>query len=225
MHLMPEPIALLHGLRQGDDAAFQGLIQQYQHSFQRVARNVVSNEADVEDVLQDTWMGILIGAKRFEGRSSLKTWAYTILTYRARACRSRERKYAWTFKGAGSSYVNSEGERVERDVLDTDPRHSGDPRSIPLQCHEESPERLLLSKELLGQILSAVEGLPSRQKQVFILRHLQHLVAKEVCNILSISETNQRVLLHRARVTVRRALERNYGDSSCSSATPTPMGR
>ena len=81
MQPMPEPMALLQGLRQGDDLAFQRLIQQYQHSFQRVARNVVSNEADVEDDLQNTWMGILIGAKRFEGRSSLKTWVYTILTY------------------------------------------------------------------------------------------------------------------------------------------------
>jgi len=190
--------ALVAGLRAGDEAAFRALIDMYHAMLVRVARMYVSTQAVAEEVAQETWLAVLEGIGRFEGRSSLKTWLFRILTNRAKTRGIRE----------GRSLPFSSLEPDEP-AVDAERFHGGDHAwpghwSAP---PSQFPEERLLAGETREVIERAIEALPPTQRTVISLRDIEGWSADEVCNALTLSETNQRVLLHRARSAVRAALE------------------
>ncbi len=197
---------LVSALRRGEEAAFVELINRYQSVLKRVARIYVSSPAVVEEVVQETWLGVLQGIHRFEGRSSLKTWIFTILANRARTRGERESRSV-PFSALVSEEASGSDAAVDpeqfRDAADQWPGHW----RTPLRKWGSSPESQLLSAEAMSHLQKAIDALPQAQKLVVNLRDVKEWSAEEVCNVLHITETNQRVLLHRGRSKVRRALE------------------
>jgi RNA polymerase sigma-70 factor (ECF subfamily) len=193
--------AILARLLAGDEQAFAELVSAHQGSLLRLARTFVSDLGSAEEVVQETWLGVLKGLKSFEGRSSLKTWIFRILVNRARSRGARDGR-TLTF-----SALQEEG----GDGADLMDRFSAEGRWThpPSLWPEENPEALLLRSETQNCLLGAVDGLPPAQRAVVTLRDVEGVAAAEVCNILAISETNQRVLLHRARTRVRATLEKH----------------
>jgi RNA polymerase sigma-70 factor (ECF subfamily) len=198
---------LLAALRRGDEAAFEVLIDRYQHSLLRVAMIYVPNRAVAEEVVQETWLGLLRSLNRFEGRASLKTWIFRILTNCARRRGVREAR------SVPFSTLDSYGSDTEEHSVDPDrflpADHAQWPGhwATPPQSWGGIPENHLLSQETRAQIEAAIEALPETQRLVINMRDVVGLSADEVCHELGISDANQRVLLHRARSKVRRALE------------------
>jgi RNA polymerase sigma-70 factor (ECF subfamily) len=192
---------LVQALRNRDEAAFASLLDRYSSSMARVARLYVRSSAVADEVVQETWLAVIEGIERFEGRSSLKTWIFRILTNIAKTRAEREGRTL-----PFSAFADAEdGPSVEPDrFLDAShpiwPHHwSSPPRSFP--------EERLLQSETLGVVERAIDTLPPAQQAVITLRDVDGWSSEEVRNALSLSETNQRVLLHRARSKVRRALE------------------
>ncbi len=196
----------LEALRNGDERAFASLVDRYYGSLLRLAMAYVPSRAVAEEVVQETWVGVLEGLSRFEGRSSLKTWVFRILANRAKTRGKRERRYEPMGLG-GDSGDNPEGPPVDPDRFLKSGYFVDHWVSQPNAWEDETPERILLSKETRAQIEKAIEALPPTQRQVITLRDIEEVSSQEVCNILDITETNQRVLLHRARSKVRRTLE------------------
>lgn len=196
----------LEALRNGDERAFASLVDRYYGSLLRLAMAYVPSRAVAEEVVQETWVGVLEGLSCFEGRSSLKTWIFRILTNRAKTRGQRERRYEPMGLG-GDSGDNPDGPAVDPDRFLKSGYFVDHWVSQPNAWEDETPERLLLSKETRAQIEKAIEALPPTQRQVITLRDIEEVSSQEVCNILDITETNQRVLLHRARSMVRRTLE------------------
>lgn len=190
--LQAEEIKLVEALRRGDERAFEQLIRMYQAGLVRVARMYVSSRSVAEEVVQETWLAVLNGIDRFEGRSSLKTWLFRIVANRAKTRGEREGRSV-PFSALGDGEPAVEPERFAQ----------GEWASPPLDW----PEDRLLGDETLRVIEEAIELLPDGQRAVITLRDLQGWTAEEVRNALDLSETNQRVLLHRGRSKVRRALE------------------
>jgi RNA polymerase sigma-70 factor (ECF subfamily) len=203
----PPPVEerrLVDGLRAGDESAFTRLVHEYGPSMLRVARMFVSSRAVAEEVVQEAWVGVLNGIGRFEGRSSLKTWIFRILTNTAKTRAVREGR-SIPFSALGSE--DEEGGAVDADrFLGDDTRFPGH-WAAPPQRWEAQPERSLLSSEALQLIEREIAKLPPNQAIVVTMRDVEGFDAEEVRNALDISETNQRVLLHRARTKLRRALE------------------
>jgi RNA polymerase sigma-70 factor (ECF subfamily) len=164
-----------------------------------VARSFVRTDALAEEVVQDTWLAVLRGLDRFEGRSSLKTWIFHILVNRARTRAVREARTIPFSSLAGAEA--HEGAAVDPALFDGDGRWA----RRPLQL-DTDPERHLLAGELRGRLLDAVAELPEGQRAVIALRDLAGVPSEEVCDLLGVSAVNQRVLLHRARTRVRAAL-------------------
>ena len=202
----PEELRLLERLRGGDEAAFASLVDRHHNALLRLAMAYVSDRSVAEEVVQETWIGVLEGLDRFEGRSSLKTWIFRILTNKAKTRGVRESRHV-SFSPVGASEEDSDEPAVDPARF----RSTGywvDHWAVPpSKWDEETPEKLLLSKESGMHIEKAIDALPSSQKQVLVMRDVEGLSSEEVCNILGLSETNQRVLLHRARSRARRALE------------------
>ena len=196
----------LEALRNGDERAFASLVDRYYGSLLRLAMAYVPSRAVAEEVVQETWVGVLEGLSCFEGRSSLKTWIFRILTNRAKTRGQRERRYEPMGLG-GDSGDNLDGPAVDPDRFLKSGYFVDHWVSQPNAWEDETPEQLLLSKETRAQIEKAIEALPPTQRQVITLRDIEEVSSQEVCNILDITETNQRVLLHRARSKVRRTLE------------------
>jgi RNA polymerase sigma-70 factor, ECF subfamily len=203
-----EESALLDALRRGDEDAFTRLVGEHHASLRRVARLYVANGAIADEVVQDTWLGVIRGIWAFEGRSSLKTWIFRILVNRARTRAVRESRSA-PFTGTLSAESGAEPEpsvSPEHFLSGDDspaPGHWVRPRLDP----GSSPERNLLSKELRERLRTVIDALPSNLRIVLWLRDVEGWSSEEVCSALAIQETNQRVLLHRARSRVRAALE------------------
>lgn len=197
-----EELRLLAALRVGDEAAFASLVERYHPSLVRLALSYVGDRAVAEEVAQETWLGVLEGLGRFEGRSSLKTWLFRILTNIAKTRAEREGRSVPFSRLAGQ---DGEGEPA----VEPDRFLAGRWASLPSRW-SELPESRLLARETVERIRQAIEALPSTQRAVITLRDVEGWSAEEVCNVLSLSETNQRVLLHRARSKVRRALERYF---------------
>jgi RNA polymerase sigma-70 factor, ECF subfamily len=190
---------LVAALRAGDEQAFMELVDRYGPSMLRLARTFVSSRAIAEEVVQETWLGVLRGIGRFEGRSSLKTWIFRILANVARTKGERESR---SFPFSSLEQAGSDEPSVDPDRFD-----SGGGWSSPPATWEDVPEDRLLSRETLASIDDAIATLPPAQRTVITLRDVNGWTSDEVCNVLDISETNQRVLLHRARSKVRRELE------------------
>ena len=211
MHDAPEVIdadaVLLEGLRAGDEAAFTELVDRYSSSMLRVARMYVPSQAVAEEVVQETWLGVLTGLERFEGRSSLKTWLFRILVNRARTRGERERRTVPFATLAGREAEGEDPAVGPERFLPADHDRWPHHWASPPERWDESPERSLQSAETLRVVRDAIEQLPPMQRLVITMRDLEGWDSEEVRNALDISETNQRVLLHRARSKVRTALE------------------
>jgi len=168
----------------------------------RIALMYVSSRAVAEEVVQETWLAVFTGLERFEGRSTLKTWLFRILTNKAKTRGQREGRTLPFSALAADRDEEATAVDVDR-FLGPDNRHAGHwaapPRGVP--------EERLLAGEARAKIEAAIDALPPNQRTVITLRDVEGLSAEEACNILGVSETNQRVLLHRARSKVRAALE------------------
>ncbi|HEX8275802.1 MAG TPA: sigma-70 family RNA polymerase sigma factor [Longimicrobiaceae bacterium] len=206
----PEPSAeellLARALRHRDEAAFDGALDRLHSPMLRLAQVFVRSREDAEEVVQDTWLAALSGIERFQGRSSLKTWLFRILVNRARTRGKREARTV-AFSALAASGEGGTGEPRDDAQLGEIPR-AGTELFLSEDAHRtrNGPEDELLAAELRAQIESAVGGLPTRQREVVTLRDLEGWSAEEVCELLGLSEANQRVLLHRARVRVRDAI-------------------
>jgi RNA polymerase sigma-70 factor, ECF subfamily len=206
--LSSEDVSLLSRLKQGDELAFMTLVERYQASMIRLATVYVQERTLAEEVVQDTWIAVLRGLQNFEGRSSLKTWIFSILINRAKTHAQREDRYVT----AGDLLSDDDS---DADSPTVDPSRfwgagSTDPGywiTYP-NSWDEVPEERLLSDEVRQIIQAAINMLPAMQKQVITLRDVEDMDAEETCAMLSITDSNQRVLLHRARATVRQAVER-----------------
>jgi len=200
--------ALVDGLRRGDEEAFRLLVDRYHGSMLRVARGYVATREAAEDVVQETFVAIIQGIGRFEGRASLKTWLFRILVNRAKTRGERE---ARTLPMASlAAEVGGDEPAVDPDRFIASGRGAGCWGSPPSSGH--LPEAAALAAEAGQQLLAAIDALPPAQRAVITLRDVQGLSAVEVCGLLEISEVNQRVLLHRARSKTRAALERYLDD-------------
>ena len=195
--LSPQDAKLVERLRARDENAFMELIRELNPSFLRVARMFVPTAAVAEDVVQETWLAVLNGIDRFEGRSSLKTWIFRILTNTAKTRGERERR------SVPFSALDTEDGGYEPAVERSRFTGTGHWAVLPRAW----PEDKLLAGETLSVIEHAIERLPQTQRTVITLRDVEGWTADEVRNALELSETNQRVLLHRARAKVRNALE------------------
>lgn len=198
-----EELGLVARLRDGDEQAFEALVERHHATMLSVARTYVKTRADAEEVVQEAWVGVLKGLDRFESRSSLKTWIMRIVANTAMTRGKREAR------SAPFSSLLPEGQEAAvdperfRGADDAFPGHwSGYPadwRSVP--------EDALLGRETLGVVQQTIAELPQAQQTVITLRDIQGCSADEVCEALDVSSANQRVLLHRARSRVRAALE------------------
>lgn len=195
---------LVRALRAGDERAFTRLVDELSPALLSMARLYVPTAAVAEDVVQETWLGVLRGIDRFEGRSSVKTWTFRILTNIAKTRGTRERR-STPFSCAGGAEEDGDALMDPERFLGPDHRCAGHWASEPAPW--PTPEEALLAGERRAVILRAIEALSPAQREVITLRDLQGWESTEVCDALSISPENQRVLLHRARTKVRNAID------------------
>ena len=195
--------AIVARLRAGDEEAFAALVDSVGPTMFRLVLAIVGSRAAAEDVVQDAWLSVLRALDRFEGRSSLRTWICAIALNAARKRVARDR-----------ANVPAGGFGDEQDDVDplagaffdaAHPRWAGAWCSAVPDWHE-IPDAQLLSNETRAVLARAVRTLPAAQRAVFLLRDVEGWSAPEVCNVLALSGSNQRVLLHRARVRLRAAL-------------------
>ncbi len=192
--------ALVEALRAGDEASFEELVERYNGSLVRIAMMYVGDRAVAEEVAQEAWLAVLEGIDRFEGRSSLKTWIFRILTNRAKTRGVRERRQLPL-----SALYGEEEPEVPLDRF-LPPDHPERPLgwASPPRAW---PEDRLLGRETAEVLRGAIAELPPAQQAVIGLRDVEGLAPEEVADALQISAGNERVLLHRARSHVRRVLE------------------
>ena len=204
--VQPEELSLVAALREGDESAFLEVVRRYHSSMLRVAQVFVRTAAVAEEVVQETWLAVLEGISRFEGRSSLRSWIFRIVANRARTRASKEARTepfsSFEEEGEGQAAVDE-----SRFNPADHPRWPGHWSAPPTPWADER----LLTRETLGLLREVMEKLPPMQKQVIVLRDVEGCSADEVCLALDISDANQRVLLHRARSKVRAELEGHLG--------------
>jgi len=191
--IMDSDAELVGRLRKGDQAAFAELVDRYHSSLTRFARSFTARPELAEDIAQETWLGLLRGIDRFEGRASLRTWLFQICANRARTLAARE------------------GRLVPVDPTDPDGPTVDPARFNPDGGWTQAPAAWDFAAddaELVERVRAAIVRLPEAQQQVVTLRDVEGLSAAEVCRILDLTEGNQRVLLHRGRARVRAILER-----------------
>lgn len=204
----PNDAHLILALRERDEAAFVTLVDRYSNSLLRLAQVYVHDRASAEEVVQETWIGFLQSLDRFEGRSSLKTWLFRILINCSRA-RARKDAHTIPFSEAFRPEAGaSDGLEFGRFVPGWVPRYGGHWLRPPAPW-ADGPESRALASETRSVIERAIAALPPAQREVVVMRDVAGFTAEEVCNALGISDTNQRVILHRARTRLRQALERH----------------
>lgn len=197
---VPADEELLRRLRAGDEDAFMEIVERYSPLMRRLALGYVRSPAVADEVVQEAWLGVLTGLERFQGRSSLKTWILRILVNQARSRAQRERR-SLPFSALAGQEDDGPAVDPERFLAS-----NGAWATLPADWRV-LPEERLLARETLGELRAAVEALPPRQREVFVLRDVEGWDAAEVADALELSPGNQRVLLHRARSKVRSALE------------------
>jgi RNA polymerase sigma-70 factor, ECF subfamily len=203
---MQSEAQLVAALRSGDEAAFARLVDMYSPALLRMARMYVASDAEAEEVVQDTWLAVIKGLDRFEERSSLKTWIFRILMNVARTRGKRESR-SIPFSSAFDS-ASAPGEpAVDPDRFLPDGHDQARQWAI---APTPWPEQGVLTGETIDVIKREIERLPPAQREVITLRDVVGASSEEACNALGITETNQRVLLHRARSKVRAALEQEF---------------
>jgi len=206
---LPDPSApasddarLVEALRRGSEEAFLALVRRHQASMLRVAQAFVSSAAVAEEVVQEAWLGVLHGLDGFQGRSSLRSWIFGILTNCARSRGVREARSA-PFSSFTAPDEDEPAVDPSRFLGADHPRWPGHWASPPEQWAEEK----LANKETLEFVRQAIAELPPTQKQVITLRDVEGWTSQETCEAVGVSEANQRVLLHRARSKVRARVE------------------
>ncbi len=194
-----EESELLERLRGGDQQAFLELVARHQDMLLRLACSFVPNRAIAEEVVQDTWLGVLRGLDGFMERSSFKTWLLRILVNRARSAGALESR---------SVAIGDAAPAVDNARFDV----SGAWMSPPQHWIEDLEDRIFAASAT-DRIRAALEQLPARQREVVMLRDVDGLESEEVCEVLEISDANQRVLLHRGRSRLRQSLEAELGSA------------
>jgi RNA polymerase sigma-70 factor (ECF subfamily) len=207
MEGFPPDDVLVRRLQSGDEASFGLVLDSWSGGMLRLARSFVSTEESAAEVVQETWLAVIEGIGRFEGRSSVKTWVYRILTNTAKRRGTREQKVVPV-----SSIDSDSGPTVDPSRF----RPPGDP--FPGHWWEfpptwPTPEQCLLGGEVRSRLAAALNELPDRQRIVIVLRDVEGYGSDEVCDLLEITAANQRVLLHRARAFVRGKLEEYFKEA------------
>jgi RNA polymerase sigma-70 factor, ECF subfamily len=200
--------ALLARLRAGDADAFESLVARHHGRLLRLARMFVSTEASAEEVVQDTWVAVLDGLESFEERSSLVTWISRILVNRAKTKGVREAR-STPFSAIDDTSSDEPQPAVDPSRFDDRGRWS----LPPAPWDDETPERLVANHQAMVLLEEELRQLPERQRIIVVLRDTLGWSAEEVCNVLELNETNQRVLLHRARSRLRARLEGHFRKS------------
>jgi RNA polymerase sigma-70 factor (ECF subfamily) len=210
---MPPDEELVAGLRAGDRASYARLLDAWSSSMLRIARTFVSTTASAEEVVQDTWLAVIRGIEKFEGRSALKTWVYQILVNIARKRGVNEKRSVPVgFLPASDDH----GPSVDPTRFQgADDRYPGGWRAFPVPW--PNPEGALLAGEVARVITSALAELPARQRIVLSLRDVDGHDSAEVCALLEITAANQRVLLHRARAAVRARLAGYFAEPALTA--------
>jgi RNA polymerase sigma-70 factor (ECF subfamily) len=194
---------LLRALHEGDERVFRALVEQWGGIMLRLALSHVESRAIAEEVVQDAWMTVLRSLDRFERRSAFRTWVLGIVVNLARSRARAERRSVPLSSESGAPVLDP--------TRFLPPDHPRWPRHWAVEPVEwRTPEEDLLAGETRKVILDAIDTLPAAQREVLVLRDLDGLSATDVCNILGLTDTNQRVLLHRARSRVRATLERYF---------------
>jgi RNA polymerase sigma-70 factor (ECF subfamily) len=196
---------LLARLRRGDEGAFDELVNQHHSALIRMAMGYVADREVAEEVVQDTWMAVIESLNRFEGRSSIRTWVCGILIHKAKDRGVREKRHT-TFS-AFESYDDDNDEAVDPSRFQQTGEWAGHWAFPPQPWDDQTPEKLLASQQAVNAMQRAIDALPATLKEVLILRDVEGVDAKEVCELLKITETNLYVRLHRARERVRAAVE------------------
>jgi RNA polymerase sigma-70 factor, ECF subfamily len=188
--------ALIERLRAGDGRAFESLVTAHDGSLRRLARTFVRTPAAADEVVQETWLGVVRGLDGFEGRSSLRTWIFRILANVARTRAAQDARSV-----PFSALEDDDRPAVEPSAFAAD----GSWVTAPTRL-EADPESALLGAEFRERLLGVVDELPPAQRAVITLRDIIGMPAEEVCDVLDVADGSQRVLLHRARTRVRAAL-------------------
>ena len=191
---------LLDALREHDEEAFLDVVSRWRRAMLRVALGHVSTQASAEEVVQDTWLAVLEGLERFQGRASLRTWVFRILVNQAKTRGVREHRTT-PFSSLARAEAGADEPSVEPERF-----LPADHERWPRHWKVPPPEVRLEERELLRAVQSAIDLLPPAQRAVVTLRDVEGFPAEEVCELLGISDGNQRVLLHRARSRVRAAI-------------------
>ncbi len=207
---------LLARLRDGDEAAFLTVVDRYGAAMQRIARAYVRDDAAAEDVVQEAWLGVLRGLQTFEGRSSLRGWIFTIVVNRAKTRGVRDARSV-PFSALAADEAGREDPSVAPD------RFAGPDAEWPRHwvtepaAWSDRPEERLATREMRERIDAAIDLLPPAQRTVVLLRDVAGHATADVCNALDLTETNVRILLHRARAKIRRALAPYLSDEAIAS--------
>jgi RNA polymerase sigma-70 factor (ECF subfamily) len=202
---------LVARLAQMDEDAYCGVLDLYYSSMLHVAMGFVRSRSVAEEVVQETWLAVVNGISNFEGRSSFKTWLFRILVNRARTRGSREARCV--------TFSCLEGDKPESDH-GSRPEDKGRPAFSPVRIPR--PDALVLDAELRDRVVAAINRLCGRQRQVLVLRDVEGWSPAEICDVLGISEANQRVLLHRARARVRELLLPYFESGTVARASYAP---
>jgi RNA polymerase sigma-70 factor (ECF subfamily) len=207
-----EDALLVDALRGGDEAAFVELVRRYGALMLRIARLYVPTRSVAEEVVQETWLGVLKGIDRFEGRSSFKTWLLRILTNIAKTRAEREGRSV-PFSALAQAELETAESSVDPDRFFPQGERWANYWSSSPTRFEDLPESQLLSSETFAVAREAIDGLPGAQRTVITMRDIAGFASEDVCEVLGLTEGNQRVLLHRARTRVRRALEQHLEEA------------
>jgi RNA polymerase sigma-70 factor (ECF subfamily) len=198
-------VALLARLGQGDEMAFDELVTRHHSALIRMAMSYVADREVAEEVVQDTWMAVIEGFARFEGRSSLRTWIFGIMIHKAKDRGVREKRHT-TFSSFESIDDDSD-ETVDPSRFYQSGEWAGHWAFPPQPWDDQTPEKLLASQQAVDVMNRVIKALPRTLQDVLILRDVEGVDSKEICEILKITETNLYVRLHRARERVRQAVE------------------
>jgi RNA polymerase sigma-70 factor (ECF subfamily) len=211
--------SFLARLRLGDPAAFRALVRRFHASLVRFAASIIGSHAQGEEVVQDAWLAVYEGVGRFEGRSSLVTWIFSIVTNRARTRVTREGRLV----GLGALMEGTPPS--ERGIPLSAFKPDGHWAETPRLWDELSPERIVGGRQLWDHVQSVIDRLPAGQRAVILLRDMEGRDAEETCGLLEISAENQRVLLHRARCRIRQEIDALIGLDPAKQPVPVRRSR
>jgi RNA polymerase sigma-70 factor (ECF subfamily) len=206
-------------LRGGEQAAYRLLVRRFHASLVRFAASIIGSQAHAEEVVQDSWLAVYSGVGRFEERSSLVTWVFSIVANRARTRVSREGRLV----GLGALMEGTPPSG--RGVPLSDFKPDGHWAEAPRLWDELNPERIVGGRQLWDHVQAVIDLLPAGQRAVILLRDMEGRDAAETCALLEISAENQRVLLHRARCRIRQEVDRLIGVDPVEGPAVVPRTR